>query len=200
MAQLEQSALVVARLRVLEGRPEEAIRQMDRLLVEARDFGRTRSQIEIQIVLAQAHAALGENEQARRWLTQALTLAGPAGFRRIFLDEGERLAPLLRETLPEIREETVLAYARSLLYQLSQEQSQRGAALPESSPALIEPLSDQEQRVLRLIAAGMSNQDIARELVISINTVKTHVKNIYGKLGVNNRDQAREAARQLKLL
>ena len=68
------------------------------------------------------------------------------------------------------------------------------AALP-----LLEPLSQQEQRVLRLIAAGQSNADIARELVVSPNTVKTHVKNIYRKLNVSTREEAQAAARELRL-
>jgi LuxR family maltose regulon positive regulatory protein len=79
------------------------------------------------------------------------------------------------------------------------EEQTRKSALPQDTRPLIEPLSEQEQRVLRLLAAGLSNPEIAGELVISVNTVKTHVKNIYAKLNVNNREDARQAARQLKL-
>jgi LuxR family maltose regulon positive regulatory protein len=79
------------------------------------------------------------------------------------------------------------------------EEKRRRSALPQDSQPLIEPLSEQEQRVLRLLAAGLSNPEIAEQLVISVNTVKTHVKNIYAKLNVNNREDARQAARQLKL-
>jgi LuxR family maltose regulon positive regulatory protein len=116
------------------------------------------------------------------------------------LNERERLAALLRDTLPEIREESLAAYARALLYTVSQEGKQKGAATAHGPESLVEPLSEQERRVLRLIAAGLSNPEIAEELVISVNTVKTHVKNIYGKLSVNGREEARQAARHLKLI
>ena len=71
---------------------------------------------------------------------------------------------------------------------------------PQAASPLVEPLSPQELRVLRLLAAGRSNTAIAQELVISTNTVKTHVKNIYRKLGISSRDEAREVAQELKLL
>ncbi|MGH2522525.1 MAG: response regulator transcription factor, partial [Anaerolineales bacterium] len=73
------------------------------------------------------------------------------------------------------------------------------SALPASSP-LLEPLSPQERRVLRLLAAGLSNPEIARELAVSPNTIKTQVKSIYRKLNVNTREEAREVARELNLL
>jgi LuxR family maltose regulon positive regulatory protein len=81
-----------------------------------------------------------------------------------------------------------------------QEQLPQRAGAPASPGTLVEPLSDQELRVLRLVAAGLSNPEIAGQLVVSVNTVKTHVRNIYGKLGVNNRQEAGLIARDLKLL
>jgi LuxR family maltose regulon positive regulatory protein len=196
---LEQQALIVARLRILEGEAEEAIQQLEALLVKAQDNGRTRSQIEIQAIMAQAYAALDDQAQAGRVLNRALILAQPEGFQRIFINEGERLTALLKAILPEIRDESLSNYARELLYAMVKEQSQKAATSPGPVEMLIEPLSEQEQRVLRLLAAGLSNPEISNELVISINTVKTHVKNIYGKLGINSRKDAREAARLLKI-
>jgi LuxR family maltose regulon positive regulatory protein len=197
---LEQEALVVARLRIEQGEAGAAIQQLESWLPDAQDNGRARSELEIRVLLALAHAALGDRAQAREALIQALALGQPEGYRRIFLNEGERLAALLQDILPEIGDEALAAYARALLYTIAQEKTQQAAALPPGSDLMIEPLSEQEQRVLRLLAAGLSNPEIAQELVITVNTVKTHVKNIYGKLGVNSRDEARQAARYLKLL
>jgi len=133
----------------------------------------------------------GKMNAARQTLIEALALAQPEGYQRIFLDEGDPLASLLRETLPEIRVESLAAYARALLYTKAQEQARQEGSTNGSPDLLVEPLSGQEKRVLRLLAAGLSTPEIARELVISANTVKTHVKNIYSKLGVNNREQVR---------
>ncbi|MBI5666981.1 MAG: tetratricopeptide repeat protein [Chloroflexi bacterium] len=196
---LERRALVIARLQIRQGEAEAALPELERWLVEAQQEGRTRSELEIKLLLALAYAAAGESNRAREALIQALALGQPEGYRRVFLDEGDELAALLRDTLPDIQDESLAAYTRALLYSMAQEHT-RYATDGHDSDFLIEPLSEQEQRVLRLIAAGLSNPEIAAELVISINTVKTHVKNIYAKLNVSSREDARLAARHLNLL
>jgi LuxR family maltose regulon positive regulatory protein len=198
--QLEQQAMVVARLYIEQGMAGEAIHQLESWLAEVHDHGWTRSEIEIRILLAMAQAALGDRKQALEILSQALVLARPEGYRRIFLDEGEKLATLLQDAVPNLRDQSLAAYGRALLYTMAQEQTQKEALISPDTELFIEPLTDQEQRVLRLLAGGLSNPEIAEELVISINTVKTHVKNIYAKLNVKDRQEASQAAHHLKLL
>lgn len=204
IAQREQEALIVARLRIEQGEAGTAIQQLNRWLAEAQDQGRIRSELEIKILLALAYAALGERTEAREELVRALNLGKPQGFRRIFLDEGVKLGLLIQEMLPEIEDEALAAYGRALLYAISREQARRGShTTPDSNPlgeSLLVPLTEQESRVLRLIAAGLSNPEAAEELFISVNTVKTHVRNIYEKLNVNSREEARQAARHLNLI
>ena len=110
------------------------------------------------------------------------------------------MATLLRAVLLEIREEAPTAYLRSLLLDFAALQTKQNDRRPPSPALLFEPLSPQEQRVLRLLTAGRSNPEIAQELVVSVNTVKTQVQSIFRKLNVKNRWEAREAARRLKLL
>lgn len=204
LAQREQEALIIARLRIEQGEAEAAIQQLERWLVEAQDHGRTRSELEIKVLLSLAYAALGERAKARVELVGALSLGKPEGYRRIFLDEGVKLGALLQEMLPEIEEEELAAYGRALLYAISREQTRRETRTNPASGTLGEslmvPLTEQENRVLRLIAAGLSNSEVAEELYISVNTVKTHVKRIYEKLNVNSREEARGAARHLNLI
>lgn len=126
-------------------------------------------------------------------LERALSLAEPGGYVRVFADEGAPLAGLLRQAAvrgiaPE--------YVGRLLAAVRDTESQPAAG----SPGLIEPLSDRETEVLRLVAAGLSNQEIAGELVLAVSTVKWHINNLYGKLGVNSRTQALARARDLRLL
>ena len=199
LAQQEQEQLLVARLRIAQGRAGDALHLLEHWQVEAHANGRGRSELEIKILMALAHASLHDRTRAGRVLIEALSLAQPEGYQRLFLDERQPLAVIIRDTLPEIRDGALAAYARALLYTMAQERTRLEASSNDPSELLVEPLSEQEQRVLRLLVAGRMSREIADELVISINTVKTHVKNIYGKLGVNSREQARQAARHLKL-
>lgn len=108
------------------------------------------------------------------------------------------MAALLQATLSSLPNRTLSLFATTLLHSFSPEVTSHLTA--SSSTFQIEPLSQQEVRVLRLLVAGLSNAAVAQELVVSTNTIKTHVKSIYRKLNVNSREEAREVAHELKLL
>ncbi|HEX6480429.1 MAG TPA: LuxR C-terminal-related transcriptional regulator [Ktedonobacteraceae bacterium] len=200
LVQQEREALIVARLLIIQGEMTTALRLLERWRIDAQTSDRTRSVLEIQVLTALAHFANKDLLNAKQTLREALALAQVEGYQRLFLDEGEALVPVLRAVLVDEREEPLLTYVRSLLATLAHQEVKQITSHHTSPAVLIEPLSPQEQRVLRLLAAGRSNPEIAQELIVSVNTVKTQVQSIYRKLNVKNRWEAREAARQLKLL
>lgn len=195
-----EAKIFQGRLLLAQGKPHEALRQLERLLPSAQEWRLTRKTLEIQVLLALAHAACQQEQQARQWLQQALPQARHEGFVRLFLSEGERLARLLRQLIPTLGEPALRSYAQSILraFVITNGESTLGAT--SSGGVLFEPLSPQEQRVLQLLVTGRTNLEIAQELVVSVNTVKDHVKHLYRKLGVSNRLQASEAAHHLKLV
>ena len=201
--QQEREALIIARLLIAQGEPEVALNLLDRWQEDARAQGRGRSELEILVLKTLAYCNTNAHQsEARSTLVQALTLAQPEGYQRLFLDEGQPIAAVLQAVLPGMRAEPLATYARTLLYAFARQNTEQGiSSLSSPAPALpFEPLSAQERRVLRLLVAGRSNPEIAQELVVSINTVKTQAQSIYRKLNVNGRKEAREVARQLKLL
>ncbi len=200
LVQREREALIVARLLIAQGEAEESLHLLERWQAEAHAQGRTRSELEIQVLAALVHFARKYLPQARQTLREALTLAQAEGYQRLFLDEGEAMATLLRTVLLDMREEPLVTYAQNLLRAFPQMRVGQSTSPPDVSALLIEPLSAQEQRVLRLLTAGRSNPEIAQELIVSVNTVKTQVQSIYRKLNVKSRMEASEAARRLKLL
>jgi LuxR family maltose regulon positive regulatory protein len=105
------------------------------------------------------------------------------------------MAALLQAAIPLLPDRSISLYATTLLHSFTAPQD-----AGQAGSTLIEPLSQQEVRVLRLLAAGLSNADIARELIVSTNTVKTHVKSIYRKLSINSLEEARLVGRELNLL
>jgi LuxR family maltose regulon positive regulatory protein len=141
-------------------------------------------------------------------LSESLTLAQQREFQRLFLDEGETMAALLTALYPDVRDQPLGLSVRKLLLDFAGEPRApvyegRQVGLPLSVgdvPHVIEPLSAQEERVLRLVAAGLSNPEIAAELVVSVNTVKTQVQSIYRKLDVHSRGEAGAVARRLGLI
>ncbi len=196
-AEIEREALLLARWHLTQGKTHEALDSLERWRLQAQSQSRTRSELEILLVMAQAHACEQHLQEAKQALTEALALAYPAGYLRIFLDEREPMVSLLKAVLPDMRGKPLATYIRSLLRAFAHGHS---ASVSAATPALIEPLSPQEHRVLRLLVAGRSNPEIANALVVSINTVKAQVKSIYRKLDVSNRLEAYEVTRQLHLL
>jgi LuxR family transcriptional regulator, maltose regulon positive regulatory protein len=170
---------------------QEATRLLERLLRAAEEGQRTGSVIEILVLQALARQARSDIPAALASLQRALTLAEPEGYARIFVDEGPPVASLLRAAA---KQGIAPSYVRRLLAAVNKTGDSTAA-----SQGLTEPLSERELDVLRLLGTDLGGPDIARELVVSLNTVRTHTRNIYAKLGVNNRRAAVRRARELDL-
>jgi LuxR family maltose regulon positive regulatory protein len=169
-----------------------AIGLLERLLRAAEEGERTGSVIEILTLQALACQAQGDISAALTALRRALTLAEPEGYVRVFLDNGPPMAVLLGAVA---KQGAASSYVRRLLAAV-------GGTEPSTpvDQGLIEPLSARELDVLELLGTDLDGPDIARELVVSLNTIRTHTKNIYTKLGVNNRRAAVRRADELDLL
>lgn len=189
--------LLIARWLTERGEWNKALLLLEPWLSEMQVSSRFRLAMKIRLSLALALAAGKKLPEARRQLQTVLSQAHIEGFIRLFLDEGEPLSNLLRATpLPTATAGKALNQYRQKILEAFEETSSPSAS--PSSAAGGEPLSPQEQRVMALLGAGLSYPEIARQLVVSVNTIKTQVKSIYQKLNVNNRQQALEAIRQLK--
>jgi LuxR family maltose regulon positive regulatory protein len=188
-----------------EGSIDEATQLLDRLLQAAEEGGRTGSVIEILVLQALADQTRGEIPAALGSLELAMTLAEPEGYVRVFADEGPPMAALLRaaaRVTPGEQKGIARDDVRRLLAAAdkTEDSTPVSQGLTEDRQGLVEPLSKRELEVLRLLGTDLDGPDIARELVVSLNTVRTHTKNIYAKLGVNNRRAAVRRAEQLNLL
>ncbi|GHO48533.1 LuxR family transcriptional regulator [Ktedonospora formicarum] len=196
----EQEDLLRARILIVRGEMTGALHLLDNWQEEARSFRRLRSEVEISTLRSLAYAASAQPVQAAQALKEALRLAQPEGFQRIFLEKGEPLATLLRTLLLDFREEPSIQFTRSLLLAFVSRSGVSAVPAHAGSSLLLEPLTEAEQRVLRLLVRGRTNLEIAATLMVSINTVKTQVQSIYRKLNVKSRWEANEAARRLDLL
>jgi LuxR family maltose regulon positive regulatory protein len=191
--QREREVFTLARLRIAQGEASQALEILKGRVADAAEDGRVRSQIAALCLEATAYAAGSNQVQAAQSLIEALAIGQAHGYRRLFLDEGRPLAGLLQAVTPSLPDHALSLYATTLLHSFNPE-----SFAGQRDLALVEPLSPQEQRVLRLLAAGLTNAEIAQELVVSTNTVKTQVKSIYRKLNVGSRQEARQVARQLR--
>jgi LuxR family maltose regulon positive regulatory protein len=197
----EGAHLTLARLLLAQDRPVEAIHLLAKLEQFARERGLKRSLLTVDILRARAEQALAHEAEALAALESAVHLSEPAGYLRAFLDEG----PAVWDLLPRIRHVAAGFVDRVLDAFAGEGQEVEGKGGSPPSPvappsALVEPLSERELEVLGLVAQGLSNREIADRLFITVGTVKTHVHNIYGKLGVRSRMEAAVQARELGLL
>jgi LuxR family maltose regulon positive regulatory protein len=192
----------LARVHLAHGRFEAAMRALDRLRRWAQAQAFTGVLVEVGACESTVLMAAGQAPRALETLERALRLAAPGGYLRTFVDEGEGVRTLaieLRRHLAQAdKADDFLAYLDKLL-----------AAFPDAeaphpplvdAPGLVEKLTDRELELLRLVADGLSNQEISQRLVISVGTVKAHTSNIYRKLDVRTRTQAVARAKALQLL
>jgi LuxR family maltose regulon positive regulatory protein len=186
----EREQIAMARVLVAQEAWEEVRPLLARMAEDAEAGGRLGRLVEILTLQAAAYQQLGDIPTALTALERAIAIAAPEGYARIFVEGGAPLADLLRRItprsiVPDVVQRWVGAHGT-------------GEAMPASP--LTEPLTDRETEVLHLLGAGYTNQAIADALFVTINTVKKHTNNIYGKLGVHSRTQAVVSAQDLGLL
>ncbi len=207
----EREYLTLARVRIAQGRNDpaghgnsgtspflqDALQLLERLLEDAEARARRGSALEILLLRALAFAAEAHRTQALTSLERALLLSEPGGYIRLFIDEGEPILALLRQAHAR---GIAPGYVATLLSAFGELEARASLLRTSRADSLVEPLSERELAVLRLLVAGLSNAAMAQELVITVGTVKRHVNSIYTKLGVTSRTQAVARAHALQLL
>ena len=225
LAQTHELPFSQARVYLARGDAAAALARLEPLHQQMEEKGWVDELLKVMVLQAVALHALGKEDEAARLLNEALVLAQPGGFVRIFVDEGDAMgvliekqarslnhplgkyvesllgafrptAPALSVTAPEIAPSN-LAPAKSAILQRESDSTE-----PDVRPTknlLVDPLSERELEVLRLLRSELSGPEIAQHLIISLNTLRTHTKNIFNKLGVNNRRAAVRRAEELDL-
>jgi LuxR family maltose regulon positive regulatory protein len=205
---IERGMVAIGRARVLIARREYAlaVELLEQLRAQSQTAAQTGMLVNVLALESLARFGQGDAAQARTVLWHALSLAEPEGYMRLFVDLGEPMQGLISDLRLRIEQnkdnQPLAAYADKLLaaFPTARVPVPNHKPLRDGSPsAMPEPLSERELAVLRLIAEGLSNQEIADRMVVAVSTVKTHINNIYGKLGVATRTQALARAREFKL-
>jgi LuxR family maltose regulon positive regulatory protein len=190
----EVKYLTLARVKIASGETQGIPESLERLHQAMKENKRMGGVIEVMILKALALQAQGRLDEAIVALHSALSFAKPEGYIRIFVDEGEPMARLLRHAAAE---GTELDYVTKLLSALG---ARTQPEKPPAGPPAAEEFTQREKEVLRLIAAGLSNRDSAELLAVTEGTIKKHLNNVFGKLGVRSRTQAVARAKELELL
>jgi len=201
----EREEVACVRILLAQTRPDLALQRLEPVLERATAGKRSGHVIEMRLLQAQAYQMHQEEMQALEALSEAVRLAEPEGYIRSFVDEGLPIATLLSQLREKQHKHGPNPYLNTLLTAFPQQnkehegQSKR-MAKRTTDQSLLESLSERELQVLQLLAQGVSNREIAQELVITVDTVKRHVSHIFSKLGTQNRIQAVRQARELGLL
>jgi LuxR family maltose regulon positive regulatory protein len=202
----ELKSILRTRVLLVQEHAPEALEILEQTLTHVRAAGRRGVEIELLVLKALTMAMMHQIIPAIAALEQALQLAEPEGYMRIFLNEGEPMLRLLRKAYRSKGKGT-RQYESKLLDRLLPTDAPTApvspqilTTMPGSYPTLIDPLTERELEVLRMIADGHSNQEIAEKLVVTLGTVKAHISHIYSKLDVRSRAQAIKKADQLRLL
>jgi LuxR family maltose regulon positive regulatory protein len=195
----EREYLILTRVLIRQSKIDEAMQWLEKLAQLAQVQGRRGSEIEILTLQAEALQVSGDISRAIEYLAQALALAEPEGYIRVFVDEGTYIERLLVLMYKDNRHNhnDLAKYIKQLLSVSGNTSAEEVASV---LPLLDQPLTDRELEILRLIVAGYSNKEIAGRLVLAISTVKWYINIIYGKLQVESRTKAIVRARELNIL
>jgi LuxR family transcriptional regulator, maltose regulon positive regulatory protein len=201
LAETHDLPISQARVHLAQGDTPAALAVLEPLRRQAEVKGWEDERLKLMVLQALAHHAHGEKEEAVQMLGDALALAEPGGFIRIFVDEGTPMAQLLSEAAAH----GIMPGYTGKLLAVFEAEAQKREDESYSPPArlaqpLTEPLSQRELEVLRLIAQGLSNREISERLFLALDTVKGHNRRIFGKLSVQRRTEAVEKARSLDIL
>jgi len=217
LAQTHDLPISQARVHLAQGDPAMALAVLGPLRQKMEAKGWQDEQLKVIVLQAEAHHAQGEKDKAVQLLAEALSLAEPGGFIRIFVDEGPPMRLLIADCRLQIARRAhgesnrhtgkLLAYIDTLLAAFPGSRAQAGneratkdrSEIDNLQSAMAEPLSVRELDVLRLLRTELNGPEIARRLMVSLNTMRTHTKNIYTKLGVTNRRAAVHRAEELDL-
>jgi LuxR family maltose regulon positive regulatory protein len=188
-----RESVVLTRLKYLQGQYPGALKLLEQQIPIFQDLGRVISVIELHLLKTLVHDGMGEKGLAISELKAALEIAEGAGCLRVFLDQGLALKPLLQRAKsqnihPEFIDRVLNAFSGPIILEKGEPQS------------FVDPLSGRELDVLRLLRTNLTAPEIADEMVIGVNTVRSHIKNIYSKLAVHKRSEAVSRAKDLGLL
>jgi LuxR family maltose regulon positive regulatory protein len=191
---------ILVRLMIAEGNYEGAINLCDQVIAEAKNAKRVFLQIDVEILRAIAFWKSNSINSAMESLSTALSLAEPGGFIREFVDHDDQIVELLKYAHRSIKEPKLSAYIESLLNALKTKADQVPEITASKQKELVEALSEREADVLQLLPSSLSSTEMASELSISVNTLRSHLKSIYAKLNAHSRYEAISRAKELGLL